>query len=836
MPAQRPMFERLETRTLLSASPAQNIVWVNERRSDGFNTMYGASAETARTIVESALADWRTALSTIPGARFNYRITIVATDIERGSRHSVTLGQTAGTSIQLDRDGAGNGWYFDPSISDNSEITQTYSPFAGDAAIVGRDFYTVALHELGHALGFVDRTNPYSVPTKGRAKYDVHHTNDTLDLMTQVLPVFARRLISNYDINHTAAARTANSVAPVSTCTLLAFAGTTNTSYIALTTRGLAYSFTANLFRSEAPISDPSATGVVFLGSFLGNTFIDKTADVGKTYYYLLQASNSKGVEAIAQTTGYRAADSLPIVESTTDGTHITVTWQPVQNATSYQVWRADVDDGNPTDSRATQLYSQGSNNQLVDDLAAFNKYYYYWVTANFGDYYFGTSALLNEHPIAARRLFPPADNSVAATETESPVKITWNPVPDAMSYQVFRATSMDGVFEPAPGDYQHPKIAEVTGTSFTDTGADPGTRYYYVVDAVFSAAYISALSRISSEPVVGVRKVPPFTASVSATRAMSMVTVHWDAVPNAQRYEVYRADTNINDSVIDSAATVVGRSYTPDVFDWTDYATEPGKGYYYWVTADFSTSNFDDTPVGSRVVLSQAPMLGYTSLPSPQDILVSTDQPLITVSWNAPNVMSNDTGPTALIYQVFRSHYLAPDSSLKSSNASLVGAVPAIYGTFVDFSAPPATDLFYWIVESRATTPELTLTATGQVAVGSRTAAAPYGNATLTSAANTDTTATGFADGIAVRWKGNPFATTLIYRSALNTGVLSTDKPEFIVATYVDGRLGYTDTTAVPGVLYTNWLLPGNYSNSPFLSDDVFLRAAQATRPVAAT
>jgi Domain of unknown function (DUF4082)/Malectin domain/Bacterial Ig-like domain len=77
----------------------------------------------------------------------------------------------------------------------------------------------------------------------------------------------------------------------------------------------------------------------------------------------------------------------------------------------------------------------------------------------------------------------PPAPAGVSAQSlgTDS-VAVTWNAVPNAQGYHVYRTlTARDGG-EPLG---QRANASLVTGTTFTDFGLDSGTTYYYVVTAV---------------------------------------------------------------------------------------------------------------------------------------------------------------------------------------------------------------------------------------------------------------------------------------------------------------------------------------------------------------
>ena len=60
-----------------------------------------------------------------------------------------TLGQAAGTTVTIDRDAAGHGWFVDPTPRSDSEFRRP-----GDQAEQGKmDLLTAVVHELGHVLG-----------------------------------------------------------------------------------------------------------------------------------------------------------------------------------------------------------------------------------------------------------------------------------------------------------------------------------------------------------------------------------------------------------------------------------------------------------------------------------------------------------------------------------------------------------------------------------------------------------------------------------------------------------------------------------------------------------
>jgi hypothetical protein len=79
-------------------------------------------------------------------------ITLNIADLPGGA-----VGETTGTSITLDSNAAGYGWYVDPNPAANTDFLPTANPDvwmakAGSAAAGKMDMLSVLLHEYGHAL------------------------------------------------------------------------------------------------------------------------------------------------------------------------------------------------------------------------------------------------------------------------------------------------------------------------------------------------------------------------------------------------------------------------------------------------------------------------------------------------------------------------------------------------------------------------------------------------------------------------------------------------------------------------------------------------------------
>ena len=174
---------------------------------------------------------------------------------------------------------------------------------------------------------------------------------------------------------------------------------------------------------------------------------------------------------------------------------------------------------------------------------------------------------------------------------------LTWNAVPGATSYKVYRATSQNGTYS---------LLGTVTATSYTNTGAKAGTTYWYKVKAVNSAG-LSPYSNVVSGKVKTVAQQKPSAPVVkighSATSGKPMLT--WNAVSGATSYKVYRATSQ--NGTYSLLGTVTATSYT-------NTGAKAGVTYYYKVKAVNSAgeSAYSNTVSGRATVTTLT--MGHSS------------------------------------------------------------------------------------------------------------------------------------------------------------------------------------------------------------------------------
>lgn len=161
----------------------------------------------------------------------------------------------------------------------------------------------------------------------------------------------------------------------------------------------------------------------------------------------------------------------------------IRITWLPVERATSYRMFRANSRDGE------YQLLGSESSLAYTDMVGTANQGRMYWYRIEACN---AAGCSAKSAPAPGYAGYPPPPTNVRATDRTYPDKIviSWDPVPGATSYQVFRDRSPDGTFPTM--------VDQVEATSLEDTTATVGLTYWYRVRACHTTG-CGALSQPAS-------------------------------------------------------------------------------------------------------------------------------------------------------------------------------------------------------------------------------------------------------------------------------------------------------------------------------------------------
>ena len=222
------------------------------------------------------------------------------------------------------------------------------------------------------------------------------------------------------------------------------------------------------------------------LGTVTTTSYINTGAKAGVTYYYKVKAVNSAGESAYSNTvsgqsktvTPKPAAPVVKIGHSATSGKPM-LTWNAVDGAASYKVYRATAKNGAYSVINTTKALTYTNTG------AALGTTYYYKVEAlNAAGKSMGFSAIVEGKvaPVLA----------VGYSSVSGKPQLTWKAVPGATEYQVYRSTQQNSGYT---------KINTTTATSYVNTGAKAGTTYYYKIVAVKGTAVSDFSNIVSARP-----------------------------------------------------------------------------------------------------------------------------------------------------------------------------------------------------------------------------------------------------------------------------------------------------------------------------------------------
>ncbi|HIK95888.1 MAG TPA: hypothetical protein EYG03_28415, partial [Planctomycetes bacterium] len=298
----------------------------------------------------------------------------------------------------------------------------------------------------------------------------------------------------------------------------------------------------ANSFWDTETTGVPADRPVVSGSGTITDTAGLTTSELWKQTTYEAVSWDFNDVWAIDEGVGYPVLQGvgpalpspLNVTASTGRSDGVEVSWTSVSDVL-YQIFRSHTADAAP-DHR--ELLSDGwqSDATLIDASAAPDIQNHYWVKAA------ATASGARESnfssSVAGSRVAPPItspDGISASDDSGDDVLITWNAVPDATFYRVYRADALSGTKTPASGWLDGQR-------SFRDQNAFADKVYYYWVTGATS----DSGSRESKfgDPDTGVRDASAPTVSVE-------VSLNNPTSQDELSVVVSAGDTNALDQVI---------------------------------------------------------------------------------------------------------------------------------------------------------------------------------------------------------------------------------------------------------------------------------------------
>jgi len=327
-------------------------------------------------------------------------------------------------------------------------------------------------------------------------------------------------------------------------------------------------------------------TGPVCGSGFDNATYLDPDVVNGTTYYYIVQSVNPVGNTNSPQSPGVAPSGAIssaipaaPASVSIGGVAHqsVTVNWNASSGADYYTVYRSTLfDNGGGASNVLGTIVLNNSNTTtgFTDTAVTDGTIYRYFVTATSAA---GTSAN-SLGAVAVPLPAPPASapGSFSGLFDGANVVLNWSAVPGAVGYIIRRGTNGAGPFT---------YVQNITETTFTDSGLNVATTYYYQVSAV-NAAGVSTNSTATV--------VPPPTApiSLSAFPGNAQVVLSWIPVPGVTGYYLFSGTESGNET------NVVLTDYSGT--SYTNTGLINGTTYYYVVASTNSTGLSPNSPEAS--------------------------------------------------------------------------------------------------------------------------------------------------------------------------------------------------------------------------------------------
>jgi hypothetical protein len=332
------------------------------------------------------------------------------------------------------------------------------------------------------------------------------------------------------------------------------------------------------------------------------NAVIDGLVN-GANYYIWVQAQNSNGsseysaIEA-GQPRPSTTPPAVPGAPGLTPGNgSLTVKWQPVATAESYEVWAGTSANSADASQRGGDI-SGGTTQTVITDLVN-ETTYYVWVKAKNNVGTSGFSPVASAKPSVVA-LAPPVAPSTApmASPGDGKLTLTWTAVEGATGYEVWKNSQDSLATATKHGE-------DITATSIDIDGLTNGTSYYFWIKAKNSAGTSEASPAASGAPEASVVGQTPASPVISL--GDGELTIAWTALPGtAAAYEILMAETNNSASALKQGDAITG------TLSKTISGLTNGTTYYLWVKARNFTgeSNLSPVATGKPIATPGAPTL----------------------------------------------------------------------------------------------------------------------------------------------------------------------------------------------------------------------------------
>ena len=322
-------------------------------------------------------------------------------------------------------------------------------------------------------------------------------------------------------------------------------------------------------------------------------SYTDVSCQPGTTYTYTVRCITADGktwtsnFNATGKTVTFTGALSITGLEPVAGG--IKVTWSKT-GAASYRVTR--------NMGSGEKFIGNFTGTTFTDTDVTSGMTYTYTIQGYASD---GTTKM-GSPATKSLRYFDTPELEPDVIVSGSNLTVKWLAVPGAPAYRVFRRTSTSSWAQ----------IANITGTSYTDTTAASGVTYFYTVRVV-SAANTSGvwLSGFDAAGVSGSYVGAPTLVSTEAGN--SGIVFKWNTVGTIRYYQIYRKTASTSWQPYPTSAGRVTVAAGAQTGTFTDSSVIQSTKYFYTVACCDSSFNvisvYNTTGLGCT--LYGTPVLG---------------------------------------------------------------------------------------------------------------------------------------------------------------------------------------------------------------------------------
>ncbi len=397
-----------------------------------------------------------------------------------------------------------------------------------------------------------------------------------------------------------------------------------------------------NLYRGSS--SGFSLSPTRLLTSLTSTSYTDSGLETGTGYYYVISALDTAGNESVGSSEIYGQTefivDSIPpsppvfdeLTVLSTDSIYLSWIGGGEADITGYNLYRGS---SSGFSLSPTRLLTSLTSTSYTDSGLETGTGYYYVISAldTAGNESVGSSEIYGQTEFIVDSI-PPSPSvfdELTVLSTDS-IYLSWigGGEADITGYNLYRGSS--GGFSLSPTRL----LTSLTSTSYTDSGLEAGTGYYYVITALDTAGNESVgSSEIYGQTEFIVDSIPPSPPVFDELTVLSIDSIYLSWIGGGESdiagYNLYRGSSSgFSLTPSEQLTSLTSSAYT-------DTGLEAGRGYYYVVTALDTAGN---ESVGSAEIYAVTPTLPITT--NLYKVNIVGDGPgLVLSDWNAVNFQS---------------------------------------------------------------------------------------------------------------------------------------------------------------------------------------------------